>query len=247
VYEDIFENRDPRLRQTILHPQDQPFYEYGNHSFEAYAYPRLIGLVGGFECETGYHIIKHYRNESAVAPQNAGTDPAIMIRYAEVLLNYAEAKAELGTITQSDLDESINQLRDRVAMPHLDMNNVPVDPRYVNDGVSPLIVEIRRERRIELFNEGFFRYDDLRRWKQGKKLEERDYGIRWDEAYQTRIDPEGKVTLQASEVDGIPYIDVYKGTDYENPVFDESKHYLWPIPVEAISQNTNLEQTEGWD
>ena len=91
------------------------------------------------------------------------------------------------------------------------------------------------------------RYDDLRRWKQGKKLETPDYGIRWDENYKSEIDPDGKVTLQSSEVDGIPYIDVYKGTDWANPVFDESKHYLWPIPTSAISDNTNLEQTPGWN
>ena len=51
---------------------------------------------------------------------------------------------------------SINKLRDRVGMPHMNISNIPVDPRYVNDGVSPLIVEIRRERRIELCMEGNF-------------------------------------------------------------------------------------------
>jgi len=247
VYENIFENRDPRLRQTILHPEDQPYYNYGNHAFSTYSYPRLTGMIGGEAIETGYHIIKTFYAPEAYAAGNTSTDPAIILRFAEALLNYAEAKAELGTITQADLDMSINKLRDRVAMPHLDMSNVPVDPRYVNDGVSPLIIEIRRERRIELFMEGFFRYDDLRRWKQGKKLEIRDYGIRWDDAYKSRIDPQGKVTLKSSVVDGVPYIDVYKGTDWENPVFDESKHYLWPIPVSVISENTNLEQTPGWD
>lgn len=246
VYENIFENRDPRLRQTVLHPEDQPYYNYGAHEFDAYPYPRISGMHGGEKTYTGYHIIKTYLAEDAEASRNTSVYPAIIMRFAEALLNYAEAKAELGIITQVDLDMSINKLRDRVAMPHLKIDDVPVDPRYVNDGVSPLIVEIRRERRIELFMEGFFRYDDLRRWKQGKKLEKPDYGIRWDDAYKSRIDPGGEVTVKSSLIDGVPYLDIYKGTDWDNPVFDESKHYLWPIPLSAISQNTNLVQNPGW-
>lgn len=244
VYENIFENRDPRLRQTILHPADQPIYRYGNHDFDVYSYPRIQGMPGGIKTYTGYHIIKVYDVKAAHATYNTSATPAIILRFGEALLNYAEAKAELGTITQGDLDISINLLRDRVAMPHMTMD-VPMDPRYANDGVSALIVEIRRERRLELFMEGF-RYNDLRRWKQGKKLEMKDYGMRWDQANRDRIDPDGVVTVQSSMVDGVEYLDVYKGTDYETPVFDESKHYLWPLPLSALSQNPNLGQNPGW-
>jgi hypothetical protein len=159
-----------------------------------------------------------------------------------VLLNYAEAKAELGTLTQEDLDASINRLRDRVGMPPMDLNNIPVDSRYANDLIPPVIVEIRRERRVELFMEGF-RYDDLRRWKQGKRLEIPSYGIRWDEAAIARYP---KANVVASLVNGVPYVDVYKGTDWENPVFDESKHYFWPIPLADLAQNPNLRQNPGW-
>ncbi|PHN04489.1 RagB/SusD family nutrient uptake outer membrane protein [Flavilitoribacter nigricans] len=238
--EDVFVNRDPRLRQTILHPDDVLKYGYGN--FDTRPYPRLRGMEGGQTIETGYHIIKVFDPGTAYATYNTSNTPAITLRYGEALLNYAEAMAELGTITQDDLDLSINALRDRVGMPHLDMNNVPVDPRYVDDGVSPLIVEIRRERRVELFMEGF-RYDDLRRWKQGKKLENPDYGIRWDEAAQARYE---KANVVSSMVDGVPYVDIYQGTDWANPEFDESKHYLWPIPLSAISQNPNIQQNPGW-
>ncbi|MBY5956910.1 RagB/SusD family nutrient uptake outer membrane protein [Membranicola marinus] len=238
--EDVFMNRDPRLRQTILHPDDVSRWGYNN--FDTREYPRLRGMDGGQRIETGYHIIKVYDPLSAHATYNTSETPAITLRFGEALLNYAEAMAELGTITQADVDVSINLLRDRVGMPHLDINNVPVDPRYVDDGVSPLIVEIRRERRVELFMEGF-RYDDLRRWKQGKKLETPDYGIRFDDAAQARY---AGANVAFSEVDGVPYVDIYKGTDWENPVFDESKHYLWPIPTSAISQNTNIQQNPGW-
>lgn len=239
VFEDLFENRDPRLRQTILHPDDVLKYGYGN--YDTRPYPRLRGMDGGQTIETGYHIIKVFDPVAAYATYNTSSTPAITLRYGEVLLNYAEAMAELGTLTQADLDISINRLRDRVGMPHMSLGNIPVDPRYVNDGVSPLIVEIRRERRIELFMEGF-RYDDLRRWKQGKKLEIPSMGVRFDAAAQARY-PGANVA--SSMVDGVPYIDVYKGTDYENPVF-EDKHYLWPIPLSVISQNPNIKQNPGW-
>ncbi|MEX2232485.1 MAG: RagB/SusD family nutrient uptake outer membrane protein, partial [Cyclobacteriaceae bacterium] len=178
VYEDIWVDRDPRLRQSILHPDDQAIYRYGNHDFALTRYPQLSGsATPGVESATGYHIIKVYENNAAYATYNTSTTPAIVLRLGEVLLNYAEAVAELGTITQADLDMSINLLRDRVGMPHLDLNPT-MDPRHAGEGISSLLVEIRRERRVELFMEGF-RYDDLRRWKQGKKLEKKSYGVRW--------------------------------------------------------------------
>jgi hypothetical protein len=112
-------------------------------------------------------------------------------------------------------------------------------------------VEIRRERRSELFMEGN-RYHDLRRWKWGKLLEEKDYGVRWDAANIARIDPLGEVTVQFGDAEHtttgemVPYLEIYKGTDYETPVFDESKHYLWPIPINSLSQNPNLGQNPNW-
>jgi hypothetical protein len=239
---DVFENRDPRLRQTILHPDDVERWQW-NRNDQTRTYPRLSGM-GGMTSETGYMICKVYDPIAAHATYNTSDTPAIILRFGEALLNYAEAMAELGTITQADLDISINRLRDRVGMPHLDLNP-PMDPRYANDGVSSLIVEIRRERRVELFMEGF-RYDDLRRWKQGKKLESPDLGIRFDAAMKAEIDPEGSAVVKTSLVDGIEYVDVYKETDWENPVFDENKHYFWPIPLSVISQNPNITQTPGW-
>ncbi|MFY0654220.1 MAG: RagB/SusD family nutrient uptake outer membrane protein [Cyclobacteriaceae bacterium] len=247
VYENIFENRDPRLRQTVLHPADQPIYNYGRHAFADNPYPRVQGMSGGLRVYTGYHIIKVYNVNSAHASYNSSQTPAISMRFAEALLNYAEAQAELGggTISQADLDISINLLRERVGMPDL-VANPPMDPRYANDGISAVLAEIRRERRIELFMEGF-RYEDLRRWKQGKKLTEKDYGMRWDAANKARVDPDGRVSVGSSMVDGVEYLEPYKGTDFENPVFDENKHYLWPVPTSAISQNPNLGQNPGWD
>ncbi len=245
VYENIFVNRDPRLRQTVLHPADVAYYHYMGYDKDKISIPQLLGMIGSGTL-TGYHQVKHV-NEEIRLLNHDGYFPCIVLRFGEALLNYAEAKAESGTITQADLDVSINKLRDRVAMPHMILNNIPVDPRYVNDGVSPLIVEIRRERRIELFAEGF-RFDDLRRWKQGSKMSKKDYGVRWDEANRNRIDPKGATSLkyEPDPITGIEYICPNKKSDFENPVFEE-KHYLWPIPVGARSQNPALGQNPGWN
>jgi len=245
-FRDLFVNRDPRLRQSVLHPDDQVLYTYGNHGPDVNPYPRLQGMSGGMRIYTGYHIIKNFQVGPAYAGYNSSMTPGIPLRFGEALLNYAEAKAELGggTISQADLDISINLLRDRVGMPHL-TPNPPMDPRYADEGISSILVEIRRERRIELFIEGF-RYDDLRRWKQGKKLEQKDYGIRWDAANKAAIDPDGKTIVKSGLVDGVEYLEIYKGTDFENPVFDESKHYLWPLPLDVLSQNPDLGQNPGW-
>lgn len=239
----VFVNRDPRLRQTILHPEDRDRWKWNNGD-QTRTYPRVTGM-GGQTSETGYSICKVYEPIAAHATNNTSDTPAIIIRFGEVLLNYAEAMAELGTLDQAGLNLSINKLRSRAGMPH--MTTTPqMDPRYANDGVSALISEIRRERRIELFMEGF-RYDDIRRWKQGKKMVSPSLGIRWDAATKATIDPKGLSVVKSTMVDGIPYIDVYKGTDFAVPQFNESKHYLWPIPLSAISQNPAIEQTPGWN
>ncbi|WP_236974144.1 RagB/SusD family nutrient uptake outer membrane protein [Membranihabitans maritimus] len=245
-FENVFENRDPRLRQTVLHPEDVTYYNYGGLNEIGIDIPQLVGMTGSWVSLTGYHQVKHVNQEQNVYFHN-GYTPCVVLRFGEALLNYAEAKAELGTLTQADLDLSINALRDRVGMPHIDINNIPVDPKYTNEGVSPLLVEIRRERRIELFGEGF-RFDDIRRWKQGEKMRDKDYGIRWEEANRNRIDPNSNNQVGYEEFgsSGKIYLCPNKGSDFEYPVFEE-KHYLWPIPVSARSQNPNLGQNPGWE
>jgi starch-binding outer membrane protein, SusD/RagB family len=240
--EDLFENRDPRLRQSILHPEDSEYYMY--HNADGRDYPRIQGMSGGRISTTGYHVVKHYNAEDMIGKAfDQGEHPAIVLRFGEALLNYAEAKAELGDITQQDLDMSINLLRDRVDMPPMVLGDIPMDPRYEHTGLSPLIIEIRRERRVELFLEGF-RYNDLRRWAWGSKLEQPDLGIRWNDEAVARY--EGANVRTTQDESGNTYIDVYQGTDWANPVFDESRHYLWPIPISALSQNPEIGQNPGW-
>jgi starch-binding outer membrane protein, SusD/RagB family len=239
--EDVFVDRDPRLRQTILLPSDN------NAAILNWdvtrTYPRITGMAGGNTSTTGYHVVKFFN--PVIGPAfNTGITPAIVMRLGEALLNYAEAQAELGKITQADLDLTINRLRTRVGMPALRLDRVPVDPRYTSEGISPLLVEIRRERRIELIGEGF-RYNDLLRWKQGRKLAQPTLGMQFDAAARTRY-AGATVQTTVDAASGKTYIDVYKGSAVANPVFDESKNYLWPIPLGNLAQNPNIKQNPGW-
>lgn len=101
-----------------------------------------------------------------------------IIRYATILLINAEAKAELGVLTQDDLDKTVNLLRRRVNMPDAKLDEWMSSPdpvqlkRYANiiSTQKSAVAEIRRERRIELACEGV-RYDDLMRWGCGRLLE----------------------------------------------------------------------------
>ncbi|MFI3263035.1 MAG: RagB/SusD family nutrient uptake outer membrane protein [Rikenellaceae bacterium] len=169
VFVEEFENRDPRLSQTFAYPgwilENPMTYVTGSGIY-------VQTLNKNF---TGYHLIKGFINVPEASYYRSIDLP--VIRYAEVLLTYAEAKAELGTITQADLDISVNLLRDRVGMPHMVVNPA-IDPfmsaKY--PGVEAVILEVRRERRVELAFEGF-RYNDLMRWSAGKLLEVEPVGL----------------------------------------------------------------------
>jgi hypothetical protein len=168
-----FEDRDPRLYQTYAYPG----WELINSS--TYAQGAGIYVQQLTKNFSGYHQLKGFVNDVDVTVQNGIDIP--VLRFAEVLLDYAEAKAELSEVTQGDLDLSINKLRDRVGMPHLTM--APgTDPVLVAQyptvgGAMPDVLrEIRRERRVELALEGF-RFDDLMRWHAGKLIEKEPEGL----------------------------------------------------------------------
>lgn len=168
-----FENRDPRLKQTYAYPG----WELINTA--------TIATGGGIYIQelnknfTGYHQIKGFINVKDQIIENGVDFP--VLRFAEILLTYAEARAELGELTQADLDITINVLRDRAGMPHLSMDP-PVDAmqeaRYPNITAQQKaeLLEIRRERRIEMAMEGY-RYDDLMRWSVGNILEREPIGL----------------------------------------------------------------------
>lgn len=164
-----FQDRDPRMAQTLAYPG----WELVNTM--TYAPGAGIYVQNLNKNFSGYHQIKGFVNNKE-EDYYLGIDMPVL-RYAEVLLTYAEARAELGELTQADLDRTINLIRARVGMPSLTMNPQP-DPvmQRAFPGISPVLLEIRRERRVELALEGF-RFDDLMRWKAGKLLEKEPEGI----------------------------------------------------------------------
>ena len=168
-YYDEMQNRDPRLTQTVVGPG------YMRINSTTVSSPNFGAST------TGYQITKWVTDASGDGYLGSSND-YILFRAAEVYLNYAEAKAELGTLTQDDLKISIKKIRDRVGMPNIDMlaANANPDPylcapetgyRNVTGPNKGVILEIRRERTIELCLEGH-RYYDIIRWKEGKIFEQ---------------------------------------------------------------------------
>ena len=183
--------------------------------------------------QTGYVWKKTAVKEDAVAMES--DLDAIIIRYAETLLNYAEACYELeDKISDDDLNISINVLRERVGMPHLTNAFVQGD----NSASVKLNMreEIRRERLVELANEGF-RYDDLLRWGIAQDvLPQPLVGIPDLRKYYTKVN----ANVWKNVKNG--FLEVQPTT---TRTF-EDKHYLWPIPLVQIALNENLEQNPDW-
>jgi len=250
TYADVLKNRDPRLTQVVLDPAKAHDILYNK---ERYEFPRIAGMTTMESC-SGYHVIKFYNKDNDEKGNGSGneTTDAPVIRYAEVLLNLAEAKAELGTLTQADVDKTINLLRRRAGMPDMVLNTLVADPKYA--GLDVTVAEVRRERRVELCFENT-RYQDLMRWKQGARLAQKVLGMRFEESYfdLPHFNPvEGHVDrslvhLYLDTNTGYNYIDVYAGTNYAERVFDESKHYLHPIPKNVIGLNPKLTQNPNWE
>jgi hypothetical protein len=264
---DAFTGRDPRMKQSLFYP-GYVLPETGK------PYKLAINKTGG------YAQIKFLPKEQDThwdGYMTVHTDLPLY-RYAEVLLIYAEAKAELGELTQNDLDETINVLRNRVGVAPLLMNP-PVDPvqEALNPGITTSqkaeLLEIRRERRVELFAEGH-RYTDLMRWKLGKIFEkpqrgiyvppsglvdvtadgEPDYFIS-DDGSNMPADLPDETNIYLSDDDNVSFFlengksghIMLKLEQGDMGTFLEPKHYYRPIPTSEILLNPNLEQLFGWD
>jgi len=165
------------------------------------------------------------------------TTDAPIFRYGEVLLNYAEAAYELGTISQGDLDKSINLLRARAGVADLTMA-VGFDATDRDPTVEPLLWEIRRERRIELMLEPFRKFD-LIRWKKG------EYYDKDEDFYGVKIDPslkfESSITVLKTS-DGY----VYTQAPSDRRTAWNDRKYLYPIPADELTLNPKLIQNPGW-
>ena len=176
---DVVANRDPRLSQTINVDDGKHVAWTQSNSF--FEYPRFEGESATAKSITGYQLYKGFDGDQAsnsqISTQSSPSCGLIYFRYAEALLIYAEAQAELGVITQADIDKTINALRARAGklatmeldMGLLDMNAITTDPNWLHPDLSPLLNEIRRERTVELVCEGF-RVDDIFRWAAADEL-----------------------------------------------------------------------------
>lgn len=250
------QNRDPRLAQSIR--------------TQGYTYPGSgeVLMPVFSDTETGYQISKYVTAATTVNGDNC----LPYMRYAEVLLNFAEAKAELGTITQNDADRSVNLLRARVKMPSLNIADAISDPdpflaeQYPNvtGAYKGAILEVRRERRVELFLEGF-RYYDIVRWKEGQLFTRKCQGAYIEVPAEYDLDGNGTTDVvfysgNKPTVEGaVEYIDAgrftlsegTKGEIIANPdinrTWNEEKDYLYPIPLEDLRLNPNLVQNPYWE
>jgi len=183
---------------------------------------------------SGYRVWRHY-NQLNTGIQAADYADAPIFRMGEVLLNYAEAKFELGQFTQAIADVTINKLRPRGEVANMVVASINADFDPTRDpSVAPVLWEIRRERAIELMAEGF-RREDLRRWKKMDYAAKTKLG-RWIKA----SDQANKVPIQGGAAQG--YVQRVPGTP---PSFPDH-YYLWPIPTDQLVLNPKLIQNPGW-
>jgi hypothetical protein len=230
-------NRDPRFSQLIA---TRGFVLENNADGTKNIF--TLPQIGTSTAPTGYMIIKCLSPDPAQWNAGQSTLDLFLFRYAEILLNEAEARAELGQCTQTVLDNTINQLRDRVGMPHMVITSLVKDPKSDFPALPALLDEIRRERRIELAADGF-RFNDLMRWKAGTLINnpETILGMKLLPAIKDQY-PASQVS--GVQVDGNNYIRLY--TDINARAWDD-KMYLYPIPTQELTLNPNLlPQNPGW-
>ncbi len=252
-----FLNRDPRLYNQLdckYNPSEVNLD--GTLKFNSL----IIPGTGDNPCATSYRSIKYKHPDPVQQGYIKGHFDMHIFRYAEVLLTYAEAKAELGECTQEVLNQTINKLRDRVDMPHL-TTDPPADPLAMVDGhprygyeISPLLYEIRRERKIELAFENF-RWDDICRWKAGKLIENpktmlgivlNDEVVQSYTIYNGGINPfEGLKRAIINDWDGQKQL--LQPYDVCTRKWND-RLYLDPLPLEQTTLNPNLlPQNPGWE
>lgn len=231
-FNDILENRDPRLGMSVYgwHESD-----YKNQEYTPFSFGNGYNLKKGFDANLWATNSREYLDK-------------MIIRYGEILISYAEALYEYnGSITDAQLDATVNKLRGRVGF----------DVKLTNDFVTKhglsMIDEIRRERFVELFSEGF-RYDDIIRWKiaekvlptnlLGARMSTIDIGASKVDDLKKRMTTDGGKYngVKVADQDSIYVLEV--GTDRR---FDASKDYLYPVPLEEINRSYGaVVQNPGW-
>lgn len=219
-----FEDRDPRMTQILQVPGH--LYYYSDTDGKQKECP--LKFQSNSTTRTGYRLWKYMTDLNVY--HDCYYD-AKVLRYAEVLLIYAEAVFELeGSISDEDLNVTVNLIRERAAMPML-------TNKFVTDNGLDMREEIRRERTIELFSEAS-RYDDLRRWKTAEvEMPQPMLGVKWSLYEDENEDMKGKV-----KVDGNGFLIVE-----QDRRFNPNRDYLAPLPTKQINMtNGTLKQNPGW-
>ncbi len=231
------QDRDPRFKQTIFTPE--ALYMVGgatNDNWNQGVYSKLFSN-SEFSTTTGYVMRKGYNYQLSSHDLAGEDEPIILYDYAEVLLNYAEAKAELGSISQGDIDITIKRLRDRVGMPNLNLTTIVADPKWEFPTLSPIINEVRRERRVELSLIGF-RWDDIARWAAADELiiGKRPKGSGFGSTF----------TNNPYSDDANGFMDPFKTSVPNGYMFKIDRDYLNPLPQSELTLNAKLAQNPGW-
>ena len=269
-----FDGRDARMAQTVISP-----------SYQMKISGRTVPYSPNWKVtRTGYHPIKWSIDDDAdnVLSKAASWNSLPIIRYAEVLLNYAEAKAELGSLSPDDLNITVNEIRSRVGMPALTMRDLDKQPDWYlsseeygypnvtgSNEIVNAILEIRRERTVELIQEGF-RLQDLYRWKAGYCIDQAisgmyfpgpgEYKLAGKETADLILYKAGETKPQAGEGVSVyelgsdiilsegdkGYVYYHKTVENLRTPFNEVRDYLYPIPSGERSLNPNLTQNPGW-
>lgn len=224
-----FQNRDPRMSMTFIVPGSNIFFEGGIWQ------PTYPGFNGSNATRTGY-MIRKFMDQTIDATQFRGEYDFKEFRFGETLLILAEALYEKnGSISDADLNRTINVLRSRVNMPAL--TNTFVAANGLN-----MLTEIRRERTVELAFEGF-RRDDLRRWKTAETvLPQALRGVKFvGTEYQTKYpDLQPGVDIQV-DANGFIVTEAAASRQFQ------SKNYLDPLPLQQIQLSKGtLTQNPGW-
>lgn len=235
-YSDIVENRDPRLKLTI--------YSIGEEAYKGPYTPfKNDDQTHGY----GYPIKKGFMRDQWATGSKETVDKMI-IRYAEVLLSYAEALYELnGNITDEQLDATVNKVRERVGF------NVRLTNSFVQQNGLNMLQEIRRERMVEFIDENLH-YDDIMRWKTAEEvLPKAMVGLLFNPEETTRSESElgNRFTDANGYYNGV---EVYPGQPYLYVIeeassrhFDPERDYLYPIPTYEISTSKGaVTQNPKW-
>jgi hypothetical protein len=209
-----YANRDPRLQETILTPGQS----YGGYYYDPLDAGSSDYYLSGNCSKTGYTVKKFAPDLSDYDNIFNTSANAIVIRYAEILLTYAEAKIESGQIDNTVYD-AIDQVRVRAGMPKVDQS--------VYNTQATLRTLVRRERRVELAMEGL-RWFDIQRWQIGQQVRAGDV----NGALLGSVDPNtGKLTLSSDRI----FVETR-----------QFNNYLWPIPQPQIDINKNLLPNNGY-